>query len=166
MLRTIVVFAVVVGAAYLIVPHDAGEHPASVSYRQPVRDFAAGASFTVLAPSALPPGWYANHVRETESRGVPEDLDAGFYDDPDRTYVALEESNVPARVFLRSQGLSGHPGGQVDAAGRRYEVWPGGAGPSRVALVAALPGGGTLVLDGGAPLPVLLELAQQLAPTG
>jgi hypothetical protein len=164
-LRTLAVFAVIVAVGYLIVPHSHRDEPVSVAYRQPARYFAQQASFTVLLPSSLPAGWYANHVRTIDA-GTPRDgLDLGFYDDPDHSYVALEESAAPRRVFLRQQGVTGRPRGGLEVAGRHYQVWPDTTGPSGTALVGALSGGATVVLGGGAPLPVLLEVAERLVPS-
>lgn len=162
MVRTLVVFGVVVGGAFVLVPHNRKVQRTPVDYREPVAALAARSPFRPLIPVGLPPGWAANHVRTHAS---PVSIDIGFYDAPDRAYLSLHETAAPQASFLKGQGVSGPSGGTVTASGLVFEVRHEAAGPAHTALVANAGSGATLLLGGGASLPLLVELADQLRPT-
>ncbi len=169
LVRTMVVFAAILGVIALFYPPTA-RHPRqpAVDYLPAVAVLARQVSFPVLVPGGLPAGWTANHVRATVGPdGRTGAVDLGFYvsgaagGGASGAYVALEESNAPAAAFLRDQHVAGPVRARLRLDGRVFAVRAAGGHP---ALVAALPGGATLVVDGEAPLGLLERLAVALRP--
>lgn len=161
MVRTLVVFAVIiVGVVVLLPTSHRSPGAAQVDYSVQLIALRHETPFHIYAPAAPPSGWVANHVRTTVPRpGSPTaTLDLGFYIAAGNAYVAVEQSNAPG--WLATQlGSGALLIGPVLVDGITYQHYRDGAG--QPALVRPVQGS-LLVLDGHAPLATLESLAAVL----
>jgi hypothetical protein len=161
MVRTVIVFLVIIVAAVAFLPKS--HHPGNqqVDYSGPLQVLRAAAPFPVLAPQGLPAGWTATNVRTH----VPSAADRstsfhlGFYVAAVDAYAAYEQSDAP-NVESRVLGAGAHPTGRTDVAGVAYQTWADNSGGT--ALVGPAPGRSTVVVYGKGSAPALRTLAAAL----
>lgn len=121
LLRTVAVFAVLLGViVFLYPPTQPQVYRVQVDYRTPVTVFAGQASFPVLLPVRTPAGWSPNHARTTT--GASQQISVGFYVAARNAYVALRETTLARRLVvaaLRPQDA----GSRLAEAGRVFTLY-------------------------------------------
>ncbi|WP_221462273.1 DUF4245 domain-containing protein [Streptomyces olivoverticillatus] len=159
MLLSLAVVIPVAGLSYLFIPHDESRDPVkTVDYRVELDTVRRTAPYAVAAPEGLGEGWRATSV-SYEPRGKDGSVwHLGFLD-PTRQYVAVEQSDGPARSFIDSASQSAEKTGGTqkvgDATWQRYE------GPKYNALVRE-EHGVTTVVTGTASNERLTQMAAAL----
>ncbi|SBU90571.1 MULTISPECIES: DUF4245 domain-containing protein [unclassified Streptomyces] len=157
MFLSMLVITAVAGVAYIFIPHDEEADPIkAVDYRVELATARRAAPYPVAAPAGLPEGWKATSVSYEGHNGAGWHLG---YLDPDRRYVAVEQSTAPAKKYVPVVSQDAKNTGQTrDVAGQEWEVWKG---PKYDALVLHAEGV-TTVVTGSAPTGRLVEMAAAL----
>jgi len=100
MLLSLTVVVPVAVLSYVFIPHDGGTDPVrTVSYGVELDQARRAAPYPVAAPEGLPGGWRATSVSYDGSGKEGAAWHLGFLD-PQRQYVAVEQSSGPAAVFI------------------------------------------------------------------
>ncbi|MEV6776057.1 DUF4245 domain-containing protein [Streptomyces syringium] len=154
--------AVVIPAAvvsYLFIPHDEDHDPIkTVGYSVELDQARRAAPYAVAAPEGLAKGWRATSVSyqaRTEDGSV---WHLGFLD-PQRQYVAVEQSDGPARGFIRSASQRAEKTDKTERVGNT--TWQRYEGEKYNALVRE-ERGVTTVVTGTASHERLVEMAAAL----
>ncbi|TXL91123.1 DUF4245 domain-containing protein [Streptomyces sp. IB2014 016-6] len=164
MFLSMAVVVAVAGVFYVANPHDEDADPLpAVDYRVELVTAQRAAPYPVLAPKGLPKTWKPTSVSYARQDGNSWHL--GFLD-PDREYVAVEQSTAPARKYIADVTHHAEDTGKTARVGG--ETWQRWEGPKYDALVRAADGA-TTVVTGTAPYERLVEMAESLesdkAPT-
>lgn len=161
MLRTVLIFTVIIVAAVALLPRGRHPSPAPVDYAGPLQAVRAAAPFPVLAPAGLPPGWVATNVRtHVPGAGDPTcTFHLGFYAARIDSYAAYDQTDA-AGAAARILGPGARQTGLLEVAGLPYQVWADSSG--RQALVRPAAGGSELVITGRGRPEALRELAASL----
>jgi hypothetical protein len=131
----------------------------AVNYRDAVVAARQTASYDVLAPVSLPPGWRATSARTDTEGGVVE-WHLGLVTASEE-YAAVEQSDRrPARVFVDRFAEGARPAGEEDVSGVAWRRVEGGD-PEPRALVRT-DDGVTVVVAGSASWAELADLAASL----
>jgi hypothetical protein len=156
MILSMTVIGAVVAVIYLFIPHDENQDPTRVvDYRIELVTAQRAAPYPVLAPEGLK-GWKATSV--SFDREAADAWHIGFLD-PDREYVAVEQSTEELRRFVpKVTQRAADTGRTVDVAGEPWQRWEG---EKYDALVREEKGSITVV-TGTAPLERLTEMAGAL----
>jgi hypothetical protein len=157
MFLSLAVIGVVVAGIYVFIPHDENADPVkAVDYRAELLTSRRAAPYPVAAPTGLAGTWTPTSV--TYEGQADHAWHLGFLD-PDRQYVAVEQSTAPARKYVAevSQEAS-DTGSTQQVAGRAWQRWKG---PKYDALVRA-DKGSTTVVTGTASYERLAEMAAAL----
>lgn len=164
MVLSMAVIGVVVAAIYFFIPHDdskSAENGAvkTVGYRVELATARRAAPYPVVAPVGLPKTWRATSVSyEASNDGKGGAWHLGFLD-PQDEYAAVEQSDAPAREFVKKVTLNATPAGgsrEIDGA-----PWDRYKGDTYKALVRT-ESGHTTVVTGTASYDRLAELAGAL----
>ncbi|PCG85342.1 hypothetical protein CIB93_14305 [Streptomyces sp. WZ.A104] len=157
MLLSTLVTAACAGVIYIFIPHDENADPIkAVDFSVELATVRTTAPYPVAAPEGLPEKWKATSVTYDRTAGKAWHL--GFLD-PDRRYVAVEQSITPAREYVPEVTHKAKDTGATEAvAGRTWQVWEG---PKYNALVLQEKGH-TTVVTGSAPKESLIEMAAAL----
>ncbi|WP_307671525.1 DUF4245 domain-containing protein [Streptomyces sp. V2I9] len=160
MFLSTLVIAACAGVMYLFIPK--GEHAdpvKAVDFTVELATVRTAAPYPVAAPEGLPGKWKATSVRYEEAADKSWHL--GFLD-PDRKYVAVEQSTAAARTYVPEVSQKAEDTGRTETVGgKEWQVWEG---EKYNALV--LPGKGhTTVVTGSAPKESLVEMAEALKTT-
>ncbi|MFG2135755.1 DUF4245 domain-containing protein [Streptomyces sp. NPDC048650] len=164
MILSLAVIGVVVAAVYIFIPHDdsrGAEQNAvkAVDYRVEVTTARRAAPYPVAAPEGLPKTWRATSV----SYKASEDGKGGAWHlgmlDPEQQYAAVEQSDAPAKKFIREVTLGAAKVEGKQAVGSKK--WDRYQGDRYRALVRA-ESGVTTVVTGTAPYGRLADLAAAL----
>ena len=101
---SLVVLGIVVGVIYLFIPHGskAADPVRPVSYSVELGQARRDAPYKVAGPEGLSAQWRATSVTYTGADPTNVTWHIGFVD-PDKQYVAIEQSNGPAAKFIRSE---------------------------------------------------------------
>lgn len=92
------VITAVAGVVYIFIPHDDKADPVkAVDYRVELATARRAAPYPVVAPDGLAKGWKPTSVSYQGQNGSGWHL--GFLD-PDKKYVAVEQSTSPARKYV------------------------------------------------------------------
>lgn len=93
----------------------------AVNYTTPARYARRAATFDLLAPRRLPPGWIATSVRFQD--GQDQTWHLGCLTDQ-RRYVGLEQADAPLDSMLEDfVGQDATRGPDVPVAGRTWQSW-------------------------------------------
>ncbi|WP_267243189.1 DUF4245 domain-containing protein [Streptomyces sp. PR69] len=145
------------GGIYLFIPHDDKADPIKpVDYRVELATARRAAPYPVAAPEGLAEGWKPTSVTYKGAEGSAWHL--GFLD-PEREYVAVEQSTAPAEKYIEEITHGAADTGKTrQVAGQTWKQWEG---PKYDALVRQ-ENGATTVVTGTAPLERLAEMAAAL----
>ncbi|MBM7055371.1 DUF4245 domain-containing protein [Streptomyces sp. RHZ10] len=160
MFLSTLVIAACAGVIYLFIPKDEHADPIkAVDFTVELATVRTAAPYPVAAPEGLPEKWKATSVRYDDVAGKAWHL--GFLD-PDRRYVAVEQSTAAARTYVPEVTQKAKDTGRTETvAGKEWQVWEG---EKYDALV--LPGKGhTTVVTGSAPKASLVEMVEALKTT-
>ncbi|MEV4438543.1 DUF4245 domain-containing protein [Streptomyces sp. NPDC049577] len=136
MVLSLAVVVPVAVLSYLFIPHDGGgaDPVKAVSYRVELMTARRAAPYAVAAPEGLGEGWRATSVSYRAGGAGKEGSvwHLGFLD-PERQYVAVEQSDGPAVAFI--DGVT--QGAEKTATTQRIgdAVWTRYEGPKYNALV-------------------------------
>ncbi|MFG2893660.1 DUF4245 domain-containing protein [Streptomyces sp. NPDC048248] len=164
MVLSLAVIGALVGAIYVFIPHDdsrTAEKNAvrTVDYRVEAITARRAAPYPVAVPKGLPKTWRATSVSyEASNDGKGGAWHLGMLD-PEQEYAAIEQSDAPAKEFIKKVTL-----GATKAAGKQAvgsAKWDRYRGEKYNALVRSEPGV-TTVVTGTAPYGRLAELAASL----
>jgi len=157
MFLSMAVIAAVAGVIYLFIPHDESADPIKpVDYRVELVTAQRAAPYPVVAPRGLPDSWKPTSVSYARQEGNSWHL--GFLD-PDREYVAVEQSTAPAKKYIPAVTHDAENTGKTEqVAGETWQRWEG---PKYDALVRT-GDGVTTVVTGTAPYARLAEMAAAL----
>ncbi|MEV0370407.1 DUF4245 domain-containing protein [Streptomyces sp. NPDC050636] len=164
MVLSLAVIGVLVGAIYVFIPHDdsrSAERNAvkTVDYRLEATMARRAAPYPVAVPKGLPKTWRATSVSYKASNdGKGGAWHLGMLD-PEQEYAAVEQSDAPAREFIKDVTL-----GAAKAEGKQAvasKKWDRYKGDTYNALVRE-ESGVTTVVTGTAPFGRLAELAASL----
>ncbi|WP_229891427.1 DUF4245 domain-containing protein [Streptomyces mashuensis] len=159
MLLSMAVVVPVAGISYLFIPHDeSGDPVRTVSYGVELETARRAAPYAVAAPEGLGDGWRATSVRYRAQGDEGSAWHLGFLD-PQRQYVAVEQSDGPARAFVDSVSRRAERTGRTQKVGDA--VWQRYEGDKYNALVREEKGV-TTVVTGTAPYERLAEMAAAL----
>ncbi|MEU8778798.1 DUF4245 domain-containing protein [Streptomyces sp. NPDC048606] len=124
MVRSLAVIGVVVAGIYLFVPHDDEADPTrTVDYRVETLTARRAAPYPVAVPLGLPQEWRATSV--TYERKNANAWHLGFQD-PDREYVAVEQSTDTSEKYVTKVTQKARATGQTQQIGdRSWERWDG-----------------------------------------
>lgn len=157
MFLSMAVVVAVAGVFYVANPHDENADPLkAVDYRVELVTAQRAAPYPVVAPKGLPKTWKPTSVSYARQDGNSWHL--GFLD-PDREYVAVEQSTSPARKYIADVTHHAENTGKTARVGG--ETWQRWEGPKYDALVRAADGA-TTVVTGTAPYERLVEMAEAL----
>lgn len=122
----------------------------TVDYRSQIEVLRGSASFPLVVPEPVPPGWDVNYTR-IGSAGATE-LHMGLVRERVR-FAQLDETDRPGPTFFEDAKVPPTRAGTVVVNGTTYEVRRGGSGTDEnVALLRTLPSGAVVTLsDGGGP---------------
>ncbi|WP_110943846.1 DUF4245 domain-containing protein [Streptomyces niger] len=164
MVLSMAVIGIVVAAIYLFIPHDdskSAEQTAvkTVGYRVELATARRAAPYPVAAPEGLAKGWRATSVSyEADDDGKGGAWHLGFLDPKDQ-YAAVEQSDAPARDFIKKVTLNATPaGGARKVDGVRWDQYKGDTYKALVRKES----GHTTVVTGTASYDGLAELAGAL----
>ncbi|MEO3975986.1 DUF4245 domain-containing protein [Streptomyces sp. CAU 1734] len=157
MILSMAAIGAVVGTIYVVLPRDEDKDPTRVvDYRIELVTAQRAAPYPVLAPQGLDKGWRATSVEY--DRMAANAWHLGFLD-PDREYVAVEQSTGPSAKFIAKVTHDAADTGKTrQVAGETWQRWEG---PKYDALVR-VEKGATTVVTGTAPLERLTEMAEAL----
>ncbi|MGW7418387.1 DUF4245 domain-containing protein [Streptomyces sp. NPDC054863] len=157
MVLSMAVIGGVVALVYTVIPHDEDADPLkTVDYRVELSTAQRSAPYPVLAPQGLSKEWRATSVTYRGNEGKAWHL--GFLD-PQKEYVAVEQStNDPAKYVPKVTLSAKDTGKTQEAGGRTWQVWKG---EKYDALVSTDKGATTVVL-GTATDERLAEMAAAL----
>jgi hypothetical protein len=157
MVLSMLVIGVVVAGIYVFIPHDKNTDPVKpVDYRVELLTTRRAAPYPVAAPVGLPGKWTPTSV--TFERQDANAWHLGFLD-PERQYVAIEQSTAPALKYVGEVSRQATDTGKTQqVAGRAWQRWKG---PKYDALVLAEKGS-TTVVTGTASYARLAEMAAAL----
>lgn len=157
MVLSMAAIGVVVAGVYTLVPHDDSADPVRpVDYRVELITARRAAPYPVAAPVGLPETWKATSVTYDRQDGNSWHL--GFLD-PEREYVAVEQSDGPAEKFVHKVSQRATKTDRTVRVGG--ETWQRWEGPKYDALVREEKGA-TTVITGTAPQKRLAEMAAAL----
>ncbi|UQX05127.1 DUF4245 domain-containing protein [Streptomyces sp. RerS4] len=124
MVRSLAVIGVVVAGIYLFIPHDEDADPTrTVDYRVETLTARRAAPYPVAVPMGLPQEWRATSV--TYERKNANSWHLGFQD-PDREYVAVEQSTDTSEKYIGRVTQKATATGQTERIGdRAWERWDG-----------------------------------------
>ncbi|MEU4208729.1 DUF4245 domain-containing protein [Streptomyces sp. NPDC026206] len=159
MLLSMAVIVPVAGLSYLFIPHDESKDPIrTVNYRVELDTARRAAPYAVAAPEGLGGDWRATSVSYKAHGREGSEWHLGFLD-PQTQYVAVEQSDGPARSFIDNVSRRAEKTGKAEqvagATWQRYE------GPKYNALVRE-ESGVTTVVTGTASYERLTEMAAAL----
>ncbi|MFE0381664.1 DUF4245 domain-containing protein [Streptomyces inhibens] len=164
MVLSLAVIGVLVGAIYFFIPHDDGADAEknavkAVDYRVELITARRAAPYPVAAPQGLPKTWRATSV----SYKASDDGKGGAWHlgmlDPEQEYAAIEQSDAPAKKFIREVTLGASKVKGKQAVGSKK--WDRYKGDRYKALVRQ-ESGVTTVITGTAPYGRLADLAAAL----
>lgn len=157
-LRAVGVVVLVTAAVVLIAPRRHYEAVRVIDYTGDLAAARTHAPYHVLAPEGLPDGWRATSVRYSAKDGATM-WHLGFISPTDE-YVGIEQSDGPAKLWVRQQTHGGRVESRVPVNGQdwtvRYQPDKG------LRSLAITQNGVTTVVAGIASLPTLTELAGAL----
>lgn len=159
MFLSMAVIVAVAGVIYIANPHDENADPLkAVDYRVELTTAQRAAPYPVLAPQGLPKTWKPTSVSYARQDGDAWHL--GFLD-PDREYVAVEQSTAAPEKYIAEVTHDAEATGEsARVAGETWQRW---AGPKYDALVRT-DDGATTIVTGTAPYERLVEMAEALEP--
>ncbi|WP_268812517.1 DUF4245 domain-containing protein [Embleya scabrispora] len=149
----------VVGALFLVAPHNESDPVRRVAYETSFRQAARVAPYPLLAPQGLDERWRATSVDYQGFDRNQTKWHIGFIN-PDEKYAAVEQSNGFSDELVRDKGKRGRPIGDRDVAGEQWKAYDG---PKYRSLVRVRDGVTTMV-TGNATFEDLTVLAASLRP--
>ncbi|MEV4741161.1 DUF4245 domain-containing protein [Streptomyces sp. NPDC049555] len=159
MLLSLAVVIPVAALSYLFIPHDGSGDPVrTIGYRVELDTARRAAPYPVAAPEGLGEGWRATSVSYKAGGKQGSAWHLGFLD-PQRQYVAVEQSDGPAPAFVDEVTQRAERTGRTEKIGGA--VWQRYEGPKYNALVREEPGV-TTVVTGSATQERLMEMAAAL----
>lgn len=164
LLLSLAVLGLVVAVIYVFVPHDSHADPVKVvSFDVELGQARRDAPYPVAGPEGLGSGWRPTSVTYDASDRRRVTWHIGFVD-PQRQYVAVEQSNGPAEAFVSEVTLKSHrdAGATVTVGHRTWQRYSGGR---YAALVSKEPKVTTVVLGTGSDAQ-LKEMAAALVERG
>ncbi|MFE0425246.1 DUF4245 domain-containing protein [Streptomyces sp. NPDC058953] len=158
MVLSMTVIGAVVAVIYLFLPNDDEDRIKPVDYRMELVTAQRAAPYPLMAPQGLSQGWKPTSVRYDRNAGSAWHL--GFLD-PDREYIAIEQSTQPYAKYVSKVTLKAvNTGGTQLVNGVAWERWEGEKYDALVLRDKA--DGVTTVVTGTAPLARLTEMAESL----
>ncbi|MFE7313701.1 DUF4245 domain-containing protein [Streptomyces sp. NPDC057555] len=164
MVLSLAVIGILVGAIYYFIPHDdsaSAEKSAvkSVDTRVEIITARRAAPYPVAAPEGLPSTWRTTSVSyKASSDGKGGAWHLGMLD-PEQQYAAVEQSDAPAKQYIKDVTLGAEKVAGQQAVGSKK--WDRYQGDTYKALVNE-ESGVTTVVTGTAPYGRLAELAAAL----
>ncbi|MGR8008541.1 DUF4245 domain-containing protein [Streptomyces hypolithicus] len=157
MVLSMALIGAVAGSVYLFIPHDENADPVkAVDYRVELITARRAAPYPVMAPEGLPKTWKATSVSYERTGGDAWHL--GFLD-PEREYVAVEQSTRPAEKFIHAVSQQATKTDTTQQVGA--QTWQRWKGPKYDALVLR-DEGTTTVITGTGSQERLTEMAEAL----
>ncbi|MBT2489189.1 DUF4245 domain-containing protein [Streptomyces sp. ISL-96] len=157
MMLSMAAIGAVAASVYMFIPHDDSVDPIKpVDYRVELITARRAAPYPVAAPVGLPETWKPTSVTYDRQDGNAWHL--GFLD-PERQYVAVEQSNGPAEKFVHKVSQRAAKTEKTVLVGG--ETWQRWEGPKYDALVREEKGA-TTVVTGTASQERLAEMAGAL----
>jgi len=153
--------------AIVVVPMDQTSSPTMISYHADLAAMTRQAPYQVVAPAGLPASWSPvnSGVAVGGGNGTGTVTWRLGYATPSGTFAALEETNAPARAFIRRMTNGGTPQAPVQAGGRTWAASENSERGQR-SLAVTSPAGVTLVVTGNASWAQLHTLAASLRTEG
>ncbi|NJQ00476.1 DUF4245 domain-containing protein [Streptomyces zingiberis] len=140
-MAVIVLFA---AGIYVFIPHDDSTDPLQrVDYSVELQSAQRAAPYPLAAPEGLPDSWKATSVTYTADSSHGAAWHLGFLD-PDREYVAVEQSDAPASKFVTAVSRGAERTETVRSI--RGEEWVRWEGEKYNALVREEDGHTTVVM--------------------
>ena len=140
---------------------EAADPAPTIDYTQALTEARRNASFEVLAPQVVPPGWRATTARWVVE-GDRETWHLGFVIDGGSDYVGLDQRTEPEKDALRVTTPADQPQATVSVGGVRWKTFTS-SDSNESALV--LPRDGvTTIVSGTVDETVLRGFAESLAP--
>lgn len=156
MVLSMTVIGIVVAVIYLFLPSDDSDQMKAVDYRVELVTAQRAADYPVLAPEGLSKGWKPTSVRYDGQAGQAWHL--GFLD-PEREYVAIEQSSQPYGKYVPKVTEKATNTGKTQLVnGEPWEHWSG----AKYDALVRKDGEVTTVVTGTAPLARLTEMAESL----
>jgi hypothetical protein len=157
MVLSMAVIGAVVAVIYVFIPHDENQDPVKpVDYRIELVTAQRAASYPVLAPQGLAQGWKPTSVSFDRQKGEAWHL--GFLD-PDRRYVAVEQSTQPRGKYVPAVTQQAKNTGRTELVnGEPWQRWEGEKYDALVREEANW----TTVVTGSAPMASLRAMAEAL----
>ncbi|MFF0449369.1 DUF4245 domain-containing protein [Streptomyces sp. NPDC004609] len=157
MILSMAVIGAVVAVIYMFVPHDDSKDPVkAIDYRIELVTAQRAAPYPVMAPEGLPKGWRPTSVSYVRAEGDAWHL--GFLD-PDRRYVAIEQSTqAPGKYVPKVTHQARNTGGTHMVDGRAWQRWEG----EKYDALVRVDRGVTTVVTGSAPMAQLTAMAEAL----
>ncbi|ARF74947.1 hypothetical protein B7C62_23955 [Kitasatospora albolonga] len=157
MFLSTLVTAACAGVIYIFIPHDENADPIkAVDFTVELATVRIAAPYPVAAPEGLPEKWKPTSVSYDHTAGKAWHL--GFLD-PDRKYVAVEQSTADARTYVPQVSQKAKDTGTTETvAGREWQYWEG----AKYDALVLLEKGHTTVVTGSAPKERLVEMAEAL----
>ncbi|MFI6983845.1 DUF4245 domain-containing protein [Embleya sp. NPDC050154] len=147
----------VVGALFLVAPHNGGDPVKRVQYEQSFRQAARVSPYPLLAPQGLSEQWRATSVNYSGYDRNQTTWHIGFIN-PNDKYAAVEQTNGFTDELVRDKGKRGQPVGNRDVVGEQWKAYDG---PKYRSLVRVRDGVTTMV-TGNATFEDLTVLAASL----
>ncbi|MFI6285214.1 DUF4245 domain-containing protein [Streptomyces sp. NPDC051018] len=157
MILSMAVIGVVVAVIYMFVPHDDSKDPVrAIDYRIELVTAQRAAPYPVMAPEGLPKGWRPTSVSYDRAEGDAWHL--GFLD-PDRRYVAIEQSTqAPGKYVPKVTQRARDTGTTQLVDGKEWQRWEG----EKYDALVRVDKGVTTVVTGSAPMAQLTTMAEAL----
>jgi hypothetical protein len=160
----IVVSLLLIGAIWALRQISGGEAPdpaATIDYTETLTQARRNASFEVLAPEVVPPGWRATTARWVVE-GDRELWHLGFVIDGGTDYVGLDQRTEPEKDALRVTTPADQPKATVSVAGVTWKTFTTSDEDESALVVTG--DGVTTIVSGTASETVLRGFAETLSP--
>ncbi|MFI0983107.1 DUF4245 domain-containing protein [Streptomyces sp. NPDC021093] len=157
MVLSMAVIGGVVALVYTVIPHDEEAEPLkTVDYRVELSLAQRSAPYPVLVPQGLPKEWRPTSVTYRKDEGRAWHLG---YLDPQKEYVAVEQSTNDPAKYVPKVTLSAKDTGRTrEVGGRTWQVWEG----EKYDALVRTDKGATTVVMGTATDERLAEMAAAL----
>ncbi|KOG86472.1 DUF4245 domain-containing protein [Streptomyces varsoviensis] len=159
MILSLAVIVPVAVVSYVFIPHDQHNDPIkTVSYRVELDTARRAAPYPVAAPVGLPEGWRATSVSYDGDGKEGAAWHLGFLD-PEKQYVAVEQSDGPSAVFIDSVTRQAAKTGKTERVdGATWDLYEG----EKYDALVRTERGVTTVVTGTAPHGQLTRMAAAL----
>ena len=161
LIRTLVVFAVLIGGFIALLPKQKHDAVKQVDYGSDLSIFARAAGYPAIVPTPVPDGWTVTSFRGHSLRDgkTPSTMHMGMVTAA-KKYAALEETDGDPTIWIAIQTLKAPQSGSVVIDGVEWQRYD----RKGVVSLARTASGFTTVVTGGAALEELETLIRSLRP--